>query len=344
MFLNKKIALFSFLLLSLCWSCSHDTEPFDGPSLVDRFGPFNVVTDLAVSENTVDFAEGETVFFTAQFNKNINWVLTITGTESGSVKIIEGFSKDVDASNATWDGGTTNLPLFRAENCTAVLTIAEEGYTSNTVDITTMSTRSYEGVLFTDFESGQDPSNWIYGNYEFEFTANTGIRSASSEIPAAQDNSYLYMAGTDFEGGGPTDNFFVGLIDIKNSLNGGGYIQFPTTVPEDLYINCFIYSAGDPYTFFQIGLFEDANGTEALEEGQDTPIVLGGDMYTNTWEGWKLFSISAAEAQITQEQLGRMVGFRFLLLSDNNVQTAPRTMVQTGFDYVIFTQGGPLEL
>ena len=166
----------SFFILSLLVvaSCSHETDNFDGPNLVDRFGPFNVVTDLDVSQPTVDFAAGETVFFTAEFNKNIAWVLEITGRESGAVKRIEGFDKSVNASNALWNGGTTVLPLFRSEICDVVLTIPEVPEYMGSATVETLSSRSYanEGVLFTDFEMNFGPEVFV-GNFEFEFTLHT---------------------------------------------------------------------------------------------------------------------------------------------------------------------------
>src|SRR5210317_562622 len=98
-------------------SCNHETDFFDGPDLIDRFGEFKVNSSLAVSQPTVDFAAGESVYFTAAFNKNIDWVIEIKGNESGAVKRITNFDKEITEDNATWEGGTTVLPLFRAEMC-----------------------------------------------------------------------------------------------------------------------------------------------------------------------------------------------------------------------------------
>ena len=104
--------IFTALFAIVVAGCSHKTETFDGPNLVDRFGPFNVVTDLGVSQPQVDFAAGQTVFFTAEFNKNVNWVIEITGTVSGAVKRIEGFDKSVNESISS----VPNVPQIVPEN------------------------------------------------------------------------------------------------------------------------------------------------------------------------------------------------------------------------------------
>ena len=328
----------SFFILSLLVvaSCSHETDNFDGPNLVDRFGPFNVVTDLDVSQPTVDFAAGETVFFTAEFNKNIAWVLEITGRESGAVKRIEGFDKSVNASNALWNGGTTVLPLFRSEICDVVLTIPEVPEYMGSATVETLSSRSYanEGVLFTDFEMNFGPEVFV-GNFEFEFTPQTGRRD---DIPA-EGNNYFLLQGTD----NVVPNFFVGLVDISSEVTGNTYVQVPTTVPEDLYFNCFMYSSGGPHGIGIIDFIVDSNDSGAFEDGQDATYRVA-DYNLATWDGWQQVSHPMSDTGISQAELEKLVGIRLLLISDMNAQPNPPLQVEYGIDFMIFTGGGPLEL
>ena len=62
------------VLMSVTMGCDHVTDPFDGPSLVDRFGEFELLEPLMASSETVDFSSGATVYFTARFNKNLPFV------------------------------------------------------------------------------------------------------------------------------------------------------------------------------------------------------------------------------------------------------------------------------
>ncbi len=336
---NIKILYVFYLFLILGISgCSHDTEP-EMPNLVDRFGPFTGLSALTASQPTVDFAAGETVFFNATFNKNVDWILEITGAVSGSVKRIEGFSSELNASNATWDGGTTEFPLFRAEETVnVVLTVPEEGEFMETTTVETLSSKQYEGLLLTDFEQ-ELGSNEVVGNFEFEFNPMTTGRQ--TDIPA-QGNFYYNLAGMD----DVVPNFFVGLMDLKAELaGGGGTLDFPTTVPEELYFNYFIYSDRVPHGLAIIEFFIDGNGTGTYERDQDTQTFrIAEDIDLNTFEGWQLMSYPMSDTGISQEQLENVVALRLLLISNMNTQPSPPLEVAYGLDYMIFTEGSALQL
>ena len=93
----KNISLYTILSLFILvgLGCDHETDFFDGPNLEDRFGEFNLLEDLAVNRTTVDFSAGEDVRMTARFNKNVDFIIRITGLESGAVKVSEGFDKQI---------------------------------------------------------------------------------------------------------------------------------------------------------------------------------------------------------------------------------------------------------
>lgn len=332
---NFLYGCFILLLVLGIGGCKHDKDTFDGPSLVDRFGPFTSLADLTVSQPTVDFAAGETVFFSAKFNKNVAWVLEITGSVSGSVKRIEGFSSELDASSATWDGGTTQLPLFKNEVCNVVLTVPEETEFMGTTTVETLSGKQYEGSQFSGFEEDLGLNAFV-GNFEFEFTPQTGRQT---DFPAEGD-FYYRLEGTD----NVVPNFFVGLIDFKSALAGSTYLEFPTTVPEDLYFNCFMFSDAGPHGIAIIDFWVDANDNGAFEENQDQSFRVETDYNLATWEGWRQISHPMSDIGISQEQLEKVVAIRLLLISDKNAQPNPPLQVDFGIDYMIFTGNGPLEL
>lgn len=327
--------LLVLLLLVAATGCSHDTSMVDGPLLTDRFGGFLLLEPLMVSQQAADFANGESIIFSAEFNKQVNWVLEITGTTSGAVKRFEGFSRAITDENARWRGGTTELPFFKAEDCTVVLTVLnEEGAEPLTTEVTVLSPRIYEGDVVADFEANAG-SDIFFGNFEFELTTDTG---RSTEVPAAEGDFFYLFRGTD----NVVTNFFVGLIDIKASITGETYFPVPTTVPEDLFFNMFLYSFGTPNTIAVVQLIVDTNGTGAFEDGQDEAFPYG-DLPVD-WEGWQAFSKPVSEIGLTQAQVQEIVAVRVLLISDENNQPNPPLEVDYGVDYLTFTAGGPLEL
>ncbi|MEP0546033.1 MAG: hypothetical protein ABJF88_03810 [Rhodothermales bacterium] len=325
-----------FLLVGLAAAgCDHVTDA-EGPNLTDRFGDFFVVDSLMASQEEVDFAAGEFVTFTAQFNKQVAWVLEITGQESGAVKRIEGFSNELSAENARWNGGTTDLPLFKTEVADAVLLIDDENADTLRTTVEVVTPRAYDVTVIADFEQAS-PSIMI-GNFEFEFDLTATGRSA--EVPPAQGDFFYLLRST----GGPVvaDPFFIGLISINASITGETYFPVPTTVPEDLFFNAFLYSFGSPNTIAVVQLAVDTNGSGAYEDGQDATFSILDQPIEG--EGWQAFSAPLSATAITQAQTEEIVAIRVLLISDDNGQPTPPLPVDFGIDYLNFTTGGPLQL
>ena len=328
----KRYSVFLFFLLGILAACNHNTDEFDGPNLIDRFGEFRMNEDLAVSQASVDFSAGETVFFTAQFSKRIDWLIRITGKESGAVKIIEGFSNVLDASNATWNGSVTALPLMRAEDCMAELIIPEEDSLTFSVDLSVTGTRSYEGELITDFES--DPGTDIFiGNFEFDFSARTGIQE---DIIAAEGQKYFLLEGTNKV---LVQNAFVGLIRIFPSINGDTYFPVPTTIPEQLYFNFFLWEDGTPGTIAVFQFFTDTNDDGKFTDNVDESFQIQGDVAVEDG-GWRHVFRTMDQTGMTEDQLSKIVAVQVLLISI----AGPETETRFGLDYLTFTRDKELQL
>ncbi|MEM1215561.1 MAG: hypothetical protein AAGJ82_07750 [Bacteroidota bacterium] len=316
--------------------CDHDTDEFDGPGLVDRFGPLSITRDFTANPGTVDFSAGEVVVFDAAFNKNINFQIEITGLESGAVKRIEAFGNELTAENATWDGGTTSLPFFKTEMCEAKLIILEDETLNQTASVEITGTKIYEGGLFTGFEENISP-HVFFGNFEFEFTASTGV--VTGDGMAAEGDAYYFFEGTD----DVVPNFFVGLVEYQPSLNGETYVTFPTTVPEELYFNCFIRGNGGPHVIAVVQFAYDTNDNGVFDDGTDALFQLQGD-YPVDWTGWRHINHTMADMGMTEEDLSKIVTIRVLLISNMNTQPNPPVPVSFGLDFITFTAGQPLEL
>lgn len=324
--------------------CDHNTE-FDGPNLTDRFGPFTPLDPVAADRSSVDFAAGEQVVFSGSFNKQVNWVLEITGQESGAVKRIEGFSTELNASNAVWNGGTTELPFFKDEPVVAALFVPEEQSDTSRVSLTVATPRTYPGNVVADFEGG-DAISLL--NPEFEFDDPFGF---SSEVTPAQGDGFYLLRGTDDV---VANNFFIGLITIRPP-GGAGMFDVPTDIADQLYLNLFLYDFGTPNTIPVVEVVVDGNGTGRYEDGQDIIVPIGSDVeFPNIAaglanEGWNAYSEPASSfgafgAGLTDAQTQQIVAIRVVLISDANAQPTPPLQVEYGVDYITFTAGGPLEL
>ncbi|MEM7657367.1 MAG: hypothetical protein AAF399_14630 [Bacteroidota bacterium] len=316
--------------LTLTVGCQHDTDVFDGPSLNDRFGPFTVQEELSVNRTTVDFSAGEAVFFEALFSKNINWVVEITGQESGAVKLIEGFSRELTIDNARWNGTTTDLPLFRQEACEIKLIIPEEDSLTFTAQVEVTGSRVYDGSLITDFEEDLGTSLFT-GNFEFELTDRTGIQS---DIPAGQGSNYFLFEGTD----GVVPNNFAGLIRIFPSANGETYFQLPTSVPESAYFNFMLYGDGAPNTIAVIQFFTDTNEDGQFSDGVDQSFEIGAFPVEHV--GWKILSPTMDLTGMSQIQMEQIVGIQILLI---HATQGGSELVRFGIDYLTFTQDQPFQ-
>lgn len=334
-------AVLSLLVGLTLAGCDHATD-FDGPRLIDRFGDFALLDPIEASVDEVDFAAGESVIFTARFNKQVNWVIEIVGQESGAVKRIEDFSAELTAENTRWEGGTTELPLFKDEPVEARLFVPEEESDTTSVMLNVLTPREYPGNVVADFE-GDDVITVL--NPEFEFDE-FGV---SAEIPPAEGDGFYLLRGTDDV---VVNNFFIGLITILPP--GGGTFEVPTDIADELYLNAFLYGYGTPNTIAVVEVVVDANGSGTYEEGQDTIVPLGGDVeFPNLgivdFEGWQAYSEPASSfgafgAGLTDQQTEQIVAVRVVLISDAANQPTPPLQVEYGIDYITFTAGGPLEL
>jgi hypothetical protein len=334
----KNLIKFSLLFLAIGFmtSCQHDTDVPDGPSLITQYGPFTLLEDLAKSQDQVDFANGESVFFTARFNKSVNWELTITGRTSGAVKVIEGLSSDLDAATASWNGSATEPPLFRAEMCDVQLLVPTEDSLLLTTEVEVLSGRNYDdAVTMVDFETDLG-SSLFFGNFEFELTAETGVRD---DMIAGQGEKFYFFEGTD----GVVDNFFCGLIRIDPAFQGNTYFALPSPDPSEVYFNTLIWHDKTPHTIAVIQFFIDTNNDGVFTDGVDQSKQLAGD-FPLDHEGWKLFSHTMAETGMTEAEMAKIVTIQVLLISNKNAQPTPPNPVRYGIDFMTLTSGQPLEL
>ncbi|MBX7242716.1 MAG: hypothetical protein K1X92_13315 [Bacteroidia bacterium] len=330
------ISIWIFMLLLAVSGCKRSDTPFDGPDLQDLNGTFSMLEPFEVSKSSLGFGSGETAYFKARFSKLSDWTVTITGNTSGAKKIITGKSRVLDATTATWNGSTTEFPMFEPEACTAVLTV--EGVTDSfSLPLSIESVKANPGFLVADFESGVNPK-WVIFK---QSGANMNFKIVTDNV-APQGNSYFNMAGTvDWD-------WLIGLIDFPATAYGTS-TNFPlSSNPDNEYFNVLLY--GVPGTNQTLVLFsfkedENQNGTfeASTEDEYNVQIPV-------TWEGWKLVSVKYADlTYLVNGAPGTPKGNKLKnpekLTKISMLHLADKTLgfASSKMDYLIFTNGGPLE-
>lgn len=324
----KKILAFVFIGSALVGCRKEEVGTTDGPNLTDIYGTFEVVTGLATSQPTVDFAAGESIHFTAETTKLTDWKLTITGQTSGAEKIIEGVGKVLDASNASWDGSTTNFPMFRAETCDVMLTFDGESDTLTTM-VTVNSAKVNQGFILADFETGylSGWTNFIQSGGNMDFNIKT-------DGTAPQEGSYINMQGT------VNWDWLIGLLDF----NASAYNE--TTLPltdnaDNLYFNALVYGeVGLPNSrvLFRFDEDENEDGTfsETSEDQYQKEIIID-------WEGWRLISLRYSELDGGGTGDGAFDPDKLNKVSVLHLANPSSGFAKSGLDYMIFTENAPLQ-
>ena len=270
--LRSKHFLASFALASLAFvSCERDLTP-EGPALTDLYGTFKVKSGLTASRAQVNFANGESVYFTAETSISTDFVLTITGQTSGAVKRIEGKARTLDATNALWQGETSQFPTFQTEMCDVMLTYP--GYPDTLYgNVQVLGTRVIEATILDDFENGMSPewTKFIQSGANMKFT----VQGAA---PLAEGLSYYKMGGT------VSWDWLIGMVEMpKNNFNGGAGFSLNNDAEKVYFNGVFRQLAGLDNAIILLQLREDDNGDGTYSEGNE-------DMWSveirpgSTWE------------------------------------------------------------
>jgi hypothetical protein len=322
------------LLMIVLVSCERTENEFQGPSLDNIFGPFSILEELDISNRNVDFEAGQTTTFTAIFSKQVDWELHITGQTTGAHKVIEGFSSELNSSNARWNGTTTDVPLFSVEECAVELRIPSDTIVIyDTLNVT--SSRTIEGLVVADFESGVNSSWNIFAQSGADMSF-----FITDDIPPAQGDNYYDM------GGAVSWDYLIGLIEFPASEHGSPTFDLPND-PTQVYFNVMLYlpeGISNEIVLFQFR--EDDNGDGVYTENAEDMFSLE---LTGLEAGWQQVSIRYADMP-TLVNGAPSSPFGNGLYEANKLQRVSVLFLanpasgysQTLMDYLIFTEGGPL--
>lgn len=260
-------------------SCQRENPDFLGGSLNDQFGELLVVDSLNSNTSTFNFSVVSPRYFESQWSKNLNWELSVIGTQSGATKTFTGFSSKVDIDNASWDGTANDFPSFTKELCIATLTLADNMDTivmSTTVNISELKPQQDGLKIVADFEEGL-PTNTIVLPQQGE---NMSFRVEQGQ--AANGSSYYAMGGI------VNWDYYLGSIKIPVETE-----QFASISPLLLYFNMAVIGgvAGEvPANQFIIIFFREDDGERYRYE-----------LNPVNWSEWQNLSIPYSEFTLATE-------------------------------------------
>ena len=222
--MKMKIKIILFLgLVCLLHSCTK-TE-FEGPSIATIYGDFELIEPLIVTNKNPSLSSNEQVGFHCEFNKPIEWKITILGLSTNAVREITGFSNLIDSNMIVWSGGPSQVPFFSEEDCAIELTFENETDTLRDT-ITIVSAKTFDnGIWFEDFEDGIPSEGLVYYN-----TDGGGMTFSVANDDALLGSSYFKM------GGRVNWDWALGSLDLPLNINNVSQNS------DDLFINIGVLS------------------------------------------------------------------------------------------------------
>ena len=330
----KKLKFLLLILPFFFASCEKDN--IEGPSLNDLYGELNILESLNIVGDSADFSIGESIYFTASFSKQVDWKIRIKGLNSGSVKIISGKSNEINQSNSVWDGSSTQLPFFIAEDCDVELIF--EMHDDTIYDhLNIQKEKIYNDentVLIIDFENGFNPN--FTGFFQAGCTKQFTIGGAGQGI------KYLQQYGT------CSWDWLIGYIDYYSTfwydqqelVNNPSQVYFNIMIKGDSTISNVTNLAN---SLFKLEFYEDENGDGYYDANTEDRYDYEFDV---DWNGWRMVSLcyNDVEKLVLATSGGNAVrnpskisNVRTLLLA--NPDSGP---AKADVDFLIWSFGSPI--
>ena len=315
-------------------------DGFEGPSLNELFGEFEVIDSLSLSTADPDFSIGETVAFSATFNKPVNWQLEIQGLSSGGNKEFSGFSETLDNGAVVWTGTSSSLPFFELEDCAVSLTIANEDVALyDTLTVTGLV--NFEGMRVADFDSGlpegalvwrQDGANMTFQIADDSPLLGTGYFKMGGKVGWDWSLGYIDI---------PVDFSDVTVAASEFYLNLGVLSGTGGTSASDQFLNVSISESDAPFDDNQAN-----NGADVFGAGNE---VYRHQIRPVDWMGWEFVTVPYADFEVKHEggdnirTPGDITAIRIACQACpfNASLACPENAdndVQTDVDFLIFTE------
>ena len=333
--MKVKYTILPFVLFALLFSgCEEDN--FLGADIEGIGAEPIPVSEFKASRESVDFTASETVYFELTFQQSTNWLVTLTGRNSGATQQFQNVSAAINESNSNWDGRGIPGPYFqKGEEVVATVSFPDYPEVESLMDTFTISDieeASIEAVLISDFAKapiynfgGAEPVGGGWGS-DFPVTVNT-----NTSYPLYDANAYLYFEGAPWQANSP----YIDILQIHSNLAD---TLTETTLPlysdpERVYVNLAVYNTGTADTWFRVQFNEDAAG-----ENRNWDI-------RPDWVGWKFISIKYADlyTEGTASYDPTSISLtNFILLSDELETNPDRKAVSIAVDQFVISFDSPL--
>ncbi len=279
-----------FILVGIVLLSSCDPEESIGPDLNDLFGPFDILTEIVPNQNTVNFSDGQEIFWSGELSKNTDWVIRLEGQSSGAVRTITGSDRLISITNSEWLGGANTFPGFALETADYLITFPnEEDADSLSGEIVITGLKIDDGDLVSGFEDGFG-SSWE----SFNQTTVTGTIVCGDD-QAASGDCYYSISGT------VGWDWALGSVRMVSEEGNFGLPNSPT----NLYFNMGLQVEEHiGQSFVEIWIDEDEDGDGVWEVGQEDRIVR---QYWSETSDWDLVSFNYADLKF--DELGDPIDF-----------------------------------
>lgn len=268
-------------------SCERETDTFKGPSIGYPTNDFAVTQGFASSTASIDFSIEDSVKFTARFNEEVAYTITLTGEESGAVQQIVGVS---DAVDTIWSGDAQTV-FFKEEKISVQLTVLGRSTVVASLDIEIEHVYTPVGVGLSNFEAGGTGASCWFPGMNQVACDNGFVPSVSLEGVFAHQ-----VKGVSVDK--PGDQF-VGLATISPKIgtnNDWLHFAVPNESPDQLYFNIFIFGTGDDNVAMFIKFMQDDDGNGSHDPLRENGFEM--QLTDLSHVGWKKFSFKYGEVPL----------------------------------------------
>jgi len=334
------------LLLTPFFFISCEKEKIEGPDLHDLYSELTILESLNIVGDSADFSNNQTMYFTASFSKQIDWTIKIKGLNSSAVKIISGKSQTINQANSTWNGSSTQLPFFIAEDCDLELTLKWNTIDSGNPNIIMHNDTIYNQVNVQSAKIYTNESTVLISDFEGGFNPNftgffqSGCTKSLVTNGAGEGNKYLAQYGIcDWDWLiGYVDYFSDYWYDQEDLIND----------PSKLYFNIMINGASTisdvsdlPNSLFKLEFYEDENGDDYHDASSEDRYDYEFDV---NWTGWRMISICyndlippSSNAGDGVKEPSKIINVRTLLLANPESGFA-----KADVDFLIWSFNAPI--
>ena len=277
--------IFSLIMLLFLHSCTK--EEFEGPSIDILYGDFELIEPLTLTSKNPNFSNNEKVGFSCEFNKPVEWKITILGLSTNAKREITGLSNIIDPNETKWNGAPSQLPFFQEEVCAIELTFENETDTLRDT-LTINSSKTFDdGIWVENFEDGIPSEGIVYYN-----SSGGGMTFTVANDDPLLGNSYFKM------GGRVNWDWALGSIDLPININNVSQSS------NEIYINIGILS---DLVDLHSGQFINILISEETDTPfNDNPNNNASDLFESTmevykmkvpvdWDGWQMKSFKYSD-------------------------------------------------